>query len=367
MESIPLRLPDHSYDVHVGRDLWTSLASHLAAASVGARLILITDQRVRPLHAEPLAAVLRQAGLRIDLLSFPAGEEHKTRQTKADLEDRMVALGAGRDTAVLAVGGGVVGDLAGFVAATYLRGIPFVQVPTTLLAMVDASIGGKTGHDLPGGKNLIGAFHHPASVWVDLQVLGTCSEESLREGLAEVLKGGLVADATLVEQLESQADRLLQRQEEPLRLAVTRALRIKAGVVGRDPREAGERAILNFGHTVGHALEAASGYAIPHGRAVAIGCAVEADLSAQLGLLNTEGVVRVRRALGALGLPVEVPRELDRERVIEACRRDKKARSGMVRCVLLQEVGAAARRDDSWTFPVEEGLLAEVLERATAS
>ena len=236
-----------------------ALADHLAAERPGALAVVVSDSQVAPLHGVPLAEAIRARGGRAEVLTFPAGEAHKTRETKASLEDGLLRLQAGRDTAIVAVGGGVTGDLAGFLAATWHRGVPVYQVPTSLLAMVDAAIGGKTGVDLPGGKNLVGAFHQPAALAVDPRVLETLPDAELRAGCAEVVKLAAVADAALFARLEREAEALLARDRALLEAVVSRCIAVKARIVARDEREAGVRASLNFGHTVGHALERLSG------------------------------------------------------------------------------------------------------------
>ena len=367
MDSISLEPgaePSRAYCIRIGAGLWPRLAADLRARPLGVRYALITDHTVRPLHAEVLASALLDVGLVVDVLEFSAGEVHKTRETKADLEDRMVELGIGRDGAVIAVGGGVVGDLAGFVAATYHRGIPYLQVPTTLLAMVDAAIGGKTGLDLPGGKNLTGAFHHPHGVWADLATLETLPDRALSDGFAEMIKCAAVADADLLGELERDAASLRRRETASLRRAVAGAVRRKVALVACDPREAGRRALLNFGHTVGHALEAASGYGIRHGEAVAMGMIVESDLSSRRTGFPAQDRARLRSVLRDCGLPGAIPANLGAEAIWKAARRDKKARRGEIRCVLLRGMGEAARSDDGWTFPVERDELVHAIRRA---
>jgi 3-dehydroquinate synthase len=350
----------------VGHDLSRVVARDLATEPLGQRYALITDHQVLGLHGKSVAEALRQAGLTVDILAFPEGEEHKNRETLARLVDGMVELELGRDAAVLAVGGGVVGDVAGFAAAIFHRGIPYLQIPTTLLAMVDSSIGGKTGHDLPGGKNLVGAFHQPAGVYVDLSFLETLPPPALRDGFAEVIKHAAIADADLATVLEERAAGLLAREPEPLLQAVTDSVRIKASVVSSDPLEAGRRAILNFGHTVGHAVESASGYRVSHGQAVAQGMMVECTLSERRGLLSAAAAGRVRQLLVRFGLEVLIPRSLPAELLWSACRRDKKARRGEVRCVLLRDVGEVARSGESWTFAVHREEVVDALEACAA-
>jgi 3-dehydroquinate synthase len=340
----------------VGRGALDRLCDELFTDPPGRPVIVVSDSNVAPLYGEPLRRRLVDAGLDAHLCTFPAGEAHKTRQTKAALEDRLLELAVGRDTALVAVGGGVTGDIAGFVAATWHRGVPVVQVPTTLLAMADAALGGKTAVDAPGGKNLIGAFHQPLSVWADVSTLATLPADELQAGFSEVVKAAVIADPALFRWLEDESDALLGRDEEALEHAVERCLRIKARVVARDEREAGRRAVLNFGHTVGHAVEAASGYRIRHGHAVAIGMVAEARLAVSASGFPQASVGRLERLLGAFGLPVTWPPQVDLDEAVGATRRDKKARAGRVRYSLPRKIGRMAPGDDVTTVVAESAL-----------
>ncbi len=300
----------------------------------------------------------------MDILTIPAGESNKTREVWARLTDEMLAKGYGRDAAVIALGGGVVGDLAGFVAATFMRGIPIIQVPTTLLAMIDASIGGKTAVDTPAGKNLVGAFHSPTAVLIDPQVLMTLPLRELRAGIAEALKHGVIADEPYLSDVAGKAPALLstdgQRGDSMFSLIV-RSIEIKADIVARDEREVGLRQILNFGHTIGHAVELVSGYSLLHGEAVAIGMALESELAEHIGLAQAGTAATVRSALQAAGLPTALPSGSDGEAVIEAMRSDKKGRSGRTRFALPLRIGAMAGEDTGWTVSVSDDQLREVL------
>jgi 3-dehydroquinate synthase len=276
----------------------------------------------------------------------------------------MLAKGYGRDSAVIALGGGVVGDLAGFVAATFMRGIPIIQVPTTLLAMIDASIGGKTAVDTPAGKNLVGAFHAPAAVLIDPQLLVTLPLRELRAGFAEVLKHGVIADEPYLTSVASRASRLLSAdgpKGDSMFSLIVRSVEIKADIVSRDEREGGLRQVLNFGHTIGHAVELVSGYTLLHGEAVAIGMALESELAEQIGLAQTGTAATVVSALGSAGLPTALPRGSDGDAVIEAMRSDKKGRSGRTRFALPLRIGAMAGADTGWTVSVSDDQLREVL------
>src|SRR5213594_1643892 len=296
---------DASYDIVIGRGLLADLPAFVKAACPASRYVVITDSHVAKLYGKQVMARFHDAKLQVELLEFPAGEWNKTRETWALLSDRMLAAQIGRDSAVIALGGGVVGDVAGFVAATYLRGIPCVQVPTTLLAMIDSSIGGKTGVDVPAGKNLLGAFHQPRLVVADLEVLGSLPPPQLAAGMAEAVKHGVIADARYFETLETEHAAVTTRDVGALERAVTRSVEIKAEVVAADEREAGRRAILNFGHTVGHAIEATSRFDVLHGEAVAIGMACEARLAEALTIAAPGTAQRVRRLLERCGLPLE--------------------------------------------------------------
>ncbi len=317
--------------VHVGRGLLDRLATDLAARPLADRYFIISDRRVSSLYGGALLRALKRAGLRAGLITFPRGEAAKTRATKQRIEDRLLALGAGRDSAILALGGGVTGDLAGFVAATWQRGVPLIQLPTTLLAMVDAAIGGKTGINLPRGKNLVGAIHQPHAVYADIATLKTLPDAVFRDGLAEIVKGGAIADRNLFCWLEANVGHLLARRQAVVTEVVERSVRVKARVVRRDERESGRRAILNFGHTIGHALESVSAYALSHGRAVAIGIAVEARLAVKHGDLPEFHAGRIVTLLRDFGLPTTVPRKLSPAKILRATHHDKKARAGKAR------------------------------------
>lgn len=352
--------PVSGYDVVVHAGAFLDLAAHVTAAAPAAAYAVITPDTLADSHGDRVVRMLRAAGLSTTVLTFPDGEPHKTRQTWAALTDRMLELGFGRDSCVIALGGGVTGDLAGFVAATYMRGVPFVQLPTTLLAMIDASVGGKTGVDTPAGKNLVGAFHAPRIVIIDPAELATLPHVELRSGLAEAVKHGAVLDAEYFGWIGENVDALLALHAAALEHLITRSIELKADVVSEDPHEAGLRAILNFGHTVGHALERSSGYGLAHGPAVATGMCIEAALGEAVGVTRA-GTARVlAQLLGRLGLPTHAA--ADPDELIRAIRIDKKARRAVPRFVLLREVGACARADHgAWTHQVDEDVLKRVL------
>jgi 3-dehydroquinate synthase len=337
-----------------------ALARQLAPAH---RYALITDSNVGPLYAKKVADQFDSGATGI--LTIPAGESNKTRETWARLTDEMLAKGYARDSAVIALGGGVVGDLAGFVAATFMRGIPVIQIPTTLLAMIDASIGGKTAVDTLAGKNLVGAFHAPAAVLVDPQVLATLPLRELRAGLAEALKHGVIADEPYLNAVASSAPGLLSpggSKSDSMFSLIVRSIEIKADIVSRDELEEGLRKLLNFGHTIGHAVELVSGYSLLHGEAVAIGMALESELAEQIGLAQTGTAATVSNALHLAGLPTALPSGSDGDAVLEAMRSDKKGRSGRTRFALPLRIGEMAGADSGWTVSVSDDQLREVLK-----
>jgi 3-dehydroquinate synthase len=313
--------------------------------AAGLRPVIIADATVSDLHPGMLPGVPR--------ITFPAGEHSKSRETWGALSDRLLASGHDRHTLVIALGGGVATDLAGFVAATLLRGVPWLAVPSTTLSMLDASIGGKTGVDTPLGKNLIGAFHPPRAVFADPELLGTLPDAPFLEGLAEAVKHAAVASAAHWEWLARHADSILAREPQALATLIADSVAIKAEIVAGDEREEGRRAILNAGHTWGHAVEHASDYQLPHGHAVAIGLVREARLGESRGVTEPGTADRLAALLGRLHLPTELPIPLSRERIAGALGHDKKNVHGEVRTVLLRKVGEVARtRDGRWTHPV---------------
>ncbi|MDV3255846.1 MAG: 3-dehydroquinate synthase [Lysobacter sp.] len=314
----------------------------------GRHVLLVTDTHVAPLHAGTVERALRDArpDLSVARHVMPAGEHEKTLARFGEVLDALAALGATRDATVLALGGGVVGDLAGFAAACWMRGVDVVQLPTTLLAMVDSSVGGKTAVDLPAGKNLAGAFHPPRAVLADTATLHTLPDRELRAGLAEVVKYGAIFDAGFLDWLEDHAAALLARDSDALARAIAESCQYKAEVVARDPYERGDRALLNFGHTFGHAIESAQGYAgagdgLNHGEAVAIGMVLAARLSARLGLAPAADAERLAALLERLGLPTRLPTGLAPAALLARMRLDKKADAGGIRFVLWDRAGAA--------------------------
>ncbi len=345
----------------LGDGLLAHLSELVARHCPAEHYAVITDSTVAPLYGESAAAALSGVA-RATVVTFPSGEWNKTRATWAAITDRMLAAGVGRDGAIVALGGGVVGDVAGFVAATYLRGIPYIQVPTTLLAMIDSSIGGKTGVDAPAGKNLVGAFHQPRLVVADLATLATLPLNHLAAGMAEAIKHGAIADRDYFERVQALAPRVLSGDRRALHEVVERSVSIKAGVVAEDERERGRRAILNFGHTIAHALEAVTGYALLHGEAVAIGMAAEARLGRELGITAPEALRALVRTLETYQLPTLCPADADWGQLLEAMRHDKKTKEASVRFALLESIGEVHREPTGeWTSPAPENAIRSAL------
>jgi len=364
---VKIRVPisehrDASYDIRIGRGLLAELPELVRAACPAARYAVITDSHIGKLYGEQVVTRLHDATLPAELFEFPAGEWNKTRETWAALSDRMLARQFGRDCAVLALGGGVVGDVAGFVAATYLRGVPYVQVPTSLLAMIDSAIGGKTGVDVPAGKNLLGAFHQPRLVIADLDVLTSLPAVQVAAGVAEAVKHGVIADADYVAFLERECRAVQAKDAGALEHVVSRSVEIKAEVVAADEREAGRRATLNFGHTVGHAVEATAKFAVLHGEAIAIGMACEARLAEALEIAERGTADRIRGVLEGYGLPLALPEPAAVDDLIATMQLDKKTRAGTVRFALPRAIGAMHRDGKTgWTVAAPEALVRQVL------
>lgn len=350
MSSVVVRHSLGSYPVYVEPGILGRLGELVGEHLPGRRVAMIADEAVHQLYRAGRLGGSRWDG---ETLTFPPGERSKTRESWSRLTDELLRLGFGRDSGIVALGGGVAGDLAGFVAATYMRGVPYVQVPTTLLAMLDASVGGKTGVDTAEGKNLIGAFHPPVAVVADPLALATLPDREYRAGLAEAVKHGLIADREYFEWMEREAERMIARDAAALGHLVRRSVEIKAEVVSEDEREGGRRAILNAGHTVAHALERATEYRVPHGEAVGLGLVAEAALATALGLATPEAGARVVALLERLGLPTRVREPVAPDRLLAAMGSDKKNRGRAIRFALPRGVGAMGPGPD-WTTEAGE-------------
>lgn len=323
------------YDVIVQPGGFDGLGELLRQRGLTGSAVIVSDENVAPLYAERISKLLRRAGIQSALVTIPAGEGYKNVDTVMKLWRNFLELGLDRKSTVLALGGGVVGDLAGFAASTFMRGMNWVALPSTLLAMVDAAIGGKTGFDLPEGKNLVGAFYPPRLVLANPYLLSTLEEAELRSGLAEVVKHGVIADPALFTLCSGG----LEAVKDDVTQIVQRAMAVKVQIIEADPYEKGIRAALNFGHTVGHAIEKVSGYSIRHGEAVAMGMVAEAKLAERLWICSKGLANRIAATLASLGLPTEIPAELPREALIAAMRHDKKRAGGVVRFALPEEIG----------------------------
>ncbi len=362
---VKVALPEansRGYEVLVGAGLFSTIASVLSRFCPAHRYAVVTDDRVAELYAVRLSRMLHGAGYRTDVFAFTSGEERKNRETWALVSDAMLEAGCGRDTALLAFGGGVPGDLGGFVAATYMRGLPYVQVPTSLLAMIDSSVGGKTGVDTPAGKNLVGAFHQPQCVVIDPELLQTLPEAHLRAGLAEAVKHGAIADAPYMEWIDQNADALLAGDPQALSRLIVRSVEIKAEIVARDEKESGPRKLLNFGHTIAHAVEALSGYTMLHGEAVAVGMVEEARIGERSGVTASGTAARLRKLLTRLGLPTSLPIDFAADQVIDWTRSDKKARNGRVEYALISGPDVPAQGiDGRWGYAVPDEVVREAL------
>lgn len=340
METVRVGLGERAYTIHIGAgalDDARLYAPHVA----GRRVAVVTNEVVAPLYLERIDSALRQAGAKVATIVLPDGEQTKGWSSLERVFDRLLEERFGRDAIVVALGGGVIGDLAGFAAAVYQRGVQFIQVPTTLLAQVDSSVGGKTGINHPRGKNMVGAFHQPLAVISDITTLDTLPERELRAGLAEIIKHGFALDAEFALWLEAHMGQLRQRDGAALGSAVRRSCELKAAVVALDERETGRRALLNFGHTFGHAIETAQGYGVwLHGEAIATGMVMAADLSVRLALLEHSVAVRLQTLLMRAGLPVSNP-HIPPAHLLERMRVDKKADRGRLRLILLSAPGKA--------------------------
>ena len=353
-ETLTVELGDRSYPIVIGDGLLDS-GFDLSPYLPGRTCLIVTNETVAPLYLDRLKACL--PGIEVESVSLPDGEQYKTLATVEAVLDTLVAMRAGRDTTIVALGGGVIGDIAGFAAASYMRGVAFIQVPTTLLAQVDSSVGGKTGVNHAGGKNLVGAFHQPRIVLIDTDSLATLDDRELRAGIAEVIKYGAIVDRGFFDWLEEHISDLLSRDPAALAHAIRVSCETKAEVVAEDEREAGERALLNFGHTFGHAIENLVGYGEwLHGEAVAAGMLMAASLSK----LDADDSNRLRALIEAAGLPV-VPPKVGAAKMLDVMQTDKKAKAGRLRFVLLSALGSAYVTDD-----VDDGALAAVLADAGA-
>jgi len=346
-----------SYEIYIGENIVDRMGLIMAKNNWASRYVMITDSNLSPSHGERIQATLREMELKVDLIDFPAGEASKNFQTNLHIVDRIIGLGADRTSALIALGGGVVGDITGFIASVYMRGIPYIQVPTTLLAQVDSSIGGKTGIDLPEAKNILGTFHQPKGVFIDLAFLKTLTPQEFRSGLAEIVKYGIIDDPELLSSLEGEAEAIRNRDMSLLEKIIARSCQIKKGIVEIDEMDKGIRRILNFGHTIGHAIEAESGYAVSHGDAVSIGMVASVLISERLKYLPSEDRERIISLIRAIGLPDRIPKNLSPTGILSRIKRDKKKEGDTIHFVLLKRIGMPFVNGG-----VPEGLIGEIIE-----
>ncbi len=340
MQTLTVNLSDRSYPIHVGAEMIERAGQLMQQAGLLGKVAIVTNPTVAQLYLDPVHEALSQAGFETTPVLLPDGEEHKTLKSLSTIYDRLVAERFERKSCVLALGGGVIGDLAGFAAATYLRGIPYVQVPTTLLAQVDSSVGGKTGVNHDAGKNLIGAFYQPKLVLIDVAALRSLPRRELIAGLAEVIKYGIISDRYLFELLEQNLEKILALDRELLTQVIVRSCENKVRVVEADEREDDYRAVLNFGHTIGHALEAATGYRqFLHGEAVGIGMVKAAALSVQQGFCDPKSFERITRLIKKAGLPTEFPPGMSVSSLVQGMEVDKKAADGKIKFVISEGLG----------------------------
>lgn len=356
MKKVKVELGAAGYEVRVGAGLLPRIGLWLKEKGFSGRAVIITDSVVKELHADALYTGLANAGFDVTLLDVPAGEDQKSLVVAGRLYNKLIAAYAERTTPVLALGGGVIGDLAGFVAATYLRGVPLINVPTTLLAQVDSSIGGKTAVDHGRLKNIVGVFYQPQMVVADTETLRTLPQEELTNGMAEVIKHAAIRDSHFFRFLDSNMEKARLLDLGVLEQIVLENARIKSEVVAKDEKEAGLRAILNYGHTVGHAIETVSGFELKHGQAVAIGMLVAARIANRMDILDIDDTARLEDVIKEAGLPVRMP-DIDIGQVIEAMKHDKKVRQDKLRFVLLKSIGHAFVTDEVSPALVEEVLV----------
>ncbi len=346
-----------SYEIYIGENILDRMGLIIAENNWASRYIMVTDSNVSASHGERVQATLREMELEVDIIDFPAGETSKNSETSLHIVDRMIDLGADRTSALIALGGGVVGDMSGFIASIYMRGIPHIQVPTTLLAQVDSSIGGKTGIDLPRAKNILGTFCQPKGVFIDLAFLKTLTPREFGSGLAEIVKYGIIDDPELFSSLEVEAEAVRTRDMNLLEKIITRSCRIKKGIVEIDEMERGVRRILNYGHTIGHAIEAESSYSISHGEAVSMGMVASAAISERLKYLSSEDRQRIISLIRAMGLPNRIPKTMSPDGIVSRMKIDKKKEGDTIHFVLLKGIGMPFINDS-----VPEALIRETIE-----
>ena len=356
MKKVKVELGSNSYEIYMGSGLLAQIGRWLKEKGFSGKLVIINDTTVQGLYGDVLSQGLARDGFSVTTLQVPEGEDQKSLETAGRLYHELAGSYVERTTPILALGGGVIGDLAGFVAATYLRGVPLVQIPTTLLAQVDSSIGGKVAVDHGQLKNEIGVFYQPRLVIADIDTLGTLPAKEMANGLAEVIKSAAIRDKRFFTFLENNLDEVQALDEGALEEVVFRTAGIKAEIVKKDERDFGLRGILNYGHTIGHAIESASDFGVEHGRAVALGMLAAAKISNKMGILDENGVIRLKSVIEKAGLPAEIPK-LKIEEIMQAMRHDKKVLRDKIRFVLLKSIGSAFITDEVSPSLVEQVLV----------
>ncbi|MFC1965398.1 3-dehydroquinate synthase [Chloroflexota bacterium] len=356
MKKVRVKLASNSYNIHIGSGLLGQAGQMLRKITSGDKLVIVTDTTVKRLYGSTLKRSLTDSGFKVLTIEVPEGEEQKSLETAGRLYRELTGFYAERTTPIIALGGGVIGDLTGFVAATYLRGVPLIQIPTTLLAQVDSSIGGKVAVNHGLLKNKIGAFYQPRLVISDISTLKTLPSGELSDGLAEVIKYGVIQDKEFFTYLEENINQIKSLDGEALETIVFRSAKIKAAVVEKDERDFGLRNILNYGHTVGHAIESVSDFKVRHGEAVAIGMLAAARISNKLGMLDKSEVIRLKDIIARASLPIEIPR-LELEKLIQAMSHDKKILQGKIRFVLPKSIGEVFITDEVSPSVIENGLV----------
>lgn len=346
-----------SYDIRIGKDILDRITLLIAKNHKAGRYAVITDDCVGGLYGKKFLAALKEMGLNAFLIDFPAGESSKNIKTVTDIAGKLMEFGADRETCLIALGGGVVGDVAGFVASIFMRGVPYIQIPTTLVAQVDSSIGGKTGVDLSQGKNLLGTFYQPSAVFANLSFLDTLPEKEFNNGLAEIIKYGIIDDEKMFRALEDNIDAVKSKDSKLMSGLVENCCQIKKSVVEIDEKEHGLRRILNYGHTIGHSLEAISRYSITHGEGVALGMIAAAHISEKMGYLKNNESERIEALIRQAGLPVRIPKSLSGEKIIAQLKMDKKKKGDVIHFVLLKKIGMPFINGY-----IEQSLIASVLE-----
>lgn len=353
---------DDSYDIVIGKELFDNIIEDLKSEEFAYSYAVITDSNVKKLYGKKLHDRLKSIFDKVELISFPAGEQSKNREIKSYIEDKMLESKFARDSAIIAIGGGVVGDIAGYVAATYTRGIPYIQIPTSLVACVDSSIGGKTAIDTNYGKNLIGAFHQPKAVYIDINTLKSLNRKEINEGMAEVIKYGVISDKNFFMFLENNIEKVYDFDDEALFHIVKTSCQIKSQVVEKDEKESNLRKILNFGHTIGHAIEQLSDYKISHGEAISRGMVLEGKIALKLTNWNKEDQHQLIQLFKKSNLPADLPVYMDTYKIIETMKLDKKARRGSIEMSLPDSIGNMYSENSNYGIKVSDEIIRSALD-----